>query len=411
MGDVDRFAAEYWGRQPLLCQGIDKRSFADLFSVRDVDYLLSTTALRSPAFRLVKGGETIPLADYTRAGSVGPQRVYDMADVGRIWNLFADGATIVLQGVQRYWLPLARFCRELELAITHPTQTNIYVTPRKERGLGVHYDTHDVFVLQIGGRKRWRVFDCLKEAPLASQRAPKIDDPGAAVIEAELEPGDCLYLPRGWLHEAESLEGTSVHLTVGLLAYTWKDVLQETLQGLDEEVAYRQSLPLGFAEDPAALAPALAERIELIKRALDEVDLERAAEGLVERFWRSRIPILFGQMEQLGRIGELSDASVVRRRPDCGYRLRSQEDPARLILVLGDRELRMPAHLEPVVQTLLCGDEIRVAELAELDPDSRLVLVRRLILEGVLEAVEAGNAGTAATSARDLTSSMTFTQN
>jgi hypothetical protein len=386
IGDAELFATEHWARKPLLRRNADEHAFGDLFKVSDVDYLLSTTSPRSPAFRLVKGGETIPLREYTRTGAVGPQRVYDMADVGRIWNLFDDGATIVLQGVQRFWLPLARFCRELELAITHPTQTNIYVTPRKERGLGVHYDTHDVFVLQVGGRKRWKVFDCLKEAPLVSHRAPKIDDPGPPTLEADLEPGDCLYLPRGWLHEAESLDGTSVHLTVGLLSYTWKDVLEDVFRDLDEHIPYRQSLPLGFADDPAALAPALAERIEVVKRALDEVDLTHAADGLIERFWRSRVPILFGQMEQLVGLDELSDDSVVRPRPGCAHWLRIDEEAGQLVLVLGDRDLRMPADLEPVIRSVLDAEDMLVGELRELDSESRLVLVRRLIREGVLEA-------------------------
>jgi lysine-specific demethylase/histidyl-hydroxylase NO66 len=387
VGDVDRFATDHWGRRPLLRRRADERGFEDLFRAADVDYLLSTTALRSPAFRLVKGGETIDVRGYTRAGSAGPQRVHDLADVGRIWSLFDDGATIVLQGVQRYWLPLTRFCRELELALTHPTQTNVYVTPREERGLGVHYDTHDVFVLQIGGRKRWQVFDCLKEAPLPTHRSPQIDDPGPPTLETDLGPGDCLYVPRGWLHEAESLDETSVHLTVGILAHTWKDLFQDVLAGLDEDVRYRESLPIGFAEDPATLADALAERIEQVKRWLDGVDPATAGRALAERFWRTRTPLLVGQMEQLARLDTLSDESIVRRRPGCVCRLSVEEDSERLTLLLGDRELKLPLDLEPLLRSLLAAEEASVSELTELDAESRLVLVRRLIREGVLEAV------------------------
>src|SRR5438128_2272683 len=189
VGDVDAFVAEHWGRAPLLRKGSDVDNYGDLFSLSDIDYLVSSTALRYPSFRLVKSGENLEVSRYTRTTSVGPQRVNDSIDVGRVWNAFHDGATIVLQGVQRFWFPLMRFCRDLELELTHPTQTNVYVTPPSSRALGVHYDTHDVFVLQIAGRKDWQVFKRLLAHPLQTQKSPRVADPGPPLLEATLEPG------------------------------------------------------------------------------------------------------------------------------------------------------------------------------------------------------------------------------
>jgi ribosomal protein L16 Arg81 hydroxylase len=83
--------------------------------------------------------------------------VGDLADPGLVYEHFYAGATIVLQSLHRFWPPLARLSRDLELALTHPVQVNAYVTPPASRGLGVHHDTHDVFVLQVHGRKHWDV--------------------------------------------------------------------------------------------------------------------------------------------------------------------------------------------------------------------------------------------------------------
>jgi len=390
VGDVDRFLADFWGRQPLLSRDADSTAFNDLLSLEDVDYILTSTSLRSPAFRLVKAGHDFNTSSYTRSGAVGPQRVYDLADTGRVYEEFDAGATIVLQGVQRFWLPLTRFCRELELVFTHPAQVNVYITPPGSQGLGIHYDTHDVFVLQVSGRKQWEVYKRLVEFPLQSQTAPRLtrEEAGPALITTELQPGECLYIPRGYLHEAYSLDETSAHLTVGILTWTWKDVVEEILKETDEEVEFRAPLPIGFANGSTTFPGEMAERVEMLKQFLGTVDLEKIADRLRYRFWSSRTPVLVGQMSQLAQLDALTDASTVRRRKEAVCRLSIDGEPEQLNVLLGDRELTMPADLEPAMRTILEREFFLVGELAEeLDEESRLVLVRRLIREGLLEAI------------------------
>jgi hypothetical protein len=148
VGDPGRFVREQWGRAPLYRPQADAAAFADLFSLGDVDHILSSTTPRYPAFRLVKDGRQLDPRSYTRTGRVGGQPVADLADPGGVYELFHGGATIVLQSLHRFWPPLARYSRDLELALTHSVQVNAYVTPPAARGLGIHHDEHDVFVLQ-----------------------------------------------------------------------------------------------------------------------------------------------------------------------------------------------------------------------------------------------------------------------
>jgi len=86
--------------------------------------------------------------------------------------------------------------------------------------------------------------------------------------------------------------------------------------------------------------------------------------------------------------------TVVRRRARGPVAI-GHEDDGRLRLTLGDRRLLLPGALEPAVRRLLDGAARPVAELADLlDADSRRVLVRRLVREGVLRtAARAGTAG------------------
>jgi lysine-specific demethylase/histidyl-hydroxylase NO66 len=373
VGDPDRFVRDHWARAPLHRPGADAAAFADLFSLGDVDHILSSTTPRHPAFRMVKDGRQLDPRSYTRSGRVGGQPVHDLADPGRVYEQFHAGATIVLQSLHRFWPPLTRLARDLEGALTHPVQVNAYVTPPAARGLGAHRDEHDVFVLQVHGRKQWDVHD-----PDGRTEAP--------LIAAELAPGDSLYIPQRFPHAAWTAETASVHLTVGVVLTTWADVLRRAVTAVLEDALSGEPLPAGYAADPAGIAAGVADQLGEVRRRLDKLDPGAVAAAAADRFWAGRPPILTGQLQQLLGLERIGQDTVVRRRPAAGCRLRRRED--RLEVLLGDRALHMPARLEPVMRTILASDRLAVGDLAgHLDPPSRLVLVRRLVVEGLLETV------------------------
>lgn len=394
-GDVERFLASDWTRRPHYQAGATPGAFADLLSLADVDALLSTTAPRLPAFRLVRDGKVLDRSLYTRKAGLGSETLTDLADAGRIFAEFEAGATIVLQGLQRYWHPLTAFCRDLELVLTQPVQANAYVTPPGSRGLGIHYDTHDVFVLQTSGSKSWDVHQCAIPFPLSTQHGRPFGELDPATLSLTLRAGDALYLPRGFLHQAVSTDEVSIHITVGILSYTWLDILQEIFTGAREHVCFREAVPAGFAHDPSQAAPALKSRIEELKAYLDSADLDSALERLARRFWSSRTPSLAGHLSQLENLESIGDESVLQVRPDCSYYVYA--DGSELHVLLGDREVTMPAGVQDVLVDMLRRGRFRAGELSEfLDEDSRVTLCRRLVKEGVFEAVlcrQTGNAG------------------
>jgi uncharacterized RmlC-like cupin family protein len=373
VGDPGRFVDEQWGRAPLYRPGADATAFADLFTLGDVDHILSSTTPRYPAFRMVKEGRQLDRRSYTRAGRVGGQPVDDLADPRRVYELFGGGATIVLQSLHRFWPPLARLSRDLELALTHPVQVNAYITPPASQGLGVHHDEHDVFVLQVHGRKRWDVHD-------------PDGDPGDRLIVAELAPGDCLYIPQRFPHAARTAATASVHLTVGVVPTTWGDVLRRAVSSAVEDALSGEPLPAGYAADPSGLTAGVAEQLAEVRRRLDKLDPGTVAADAADRFWSSRPPYLAGQLQRLLALEAIGEGTTVRRRPGAVCRLRQRED--RLEVLLGDRVLHMPARLAPVMRMILARDRLTVGDLAgQLDPPSRLVLIRRLVREGLLEPV------------------------
>ncbi len=313
--DVDAFAAEHWSRTPLLSRAKElPRAFDDLLSPADVDELVADRALRSPFFRTVREGGGLPLP--TRTVTAGARRIGDLVDPQALAAQYADGATLVLQSVHRMHPPVARFCRELATELGHPTQCNAYLTPGGEhQGFDYHHDTHDVFVLQVSGRKRWIVYEPVVRLPLPSQPqagAHLVPEGAEPLLDVELEAGDALYLPRGYVHAALTTDEDSVHLTVGVLSTTWYDVLSDVaaLAGRDE--TFRDALPVQPAQRLGELLPAFLRRTADWLDALPVEDVEQVA----RRRLASSIPV--------EPVSLLATAAAVRHlSPSTGLRPRA----------------------------------------------------------------------------------------
>ncbi|MGH2629567.1 MAG: cupin domain-containing protein [Actinomycetota bacterium] len=371
--DVERFLTEDWARRADVFRGADAAGFADLLTLDDVDRFLTTTALRTPFFRLVRAGERIPETTYTRSGRAGSRDVAGIADPAAVASLFEHGATIVLQGLHRWSEPVTRFCRDLELELGHACQVNAYVTPAGAQGLDLHQDPHDVFVLQAFGRKRWEVHPAPGEGDRPS-------------LEIEVEPGDTIYMPTGTPHAAAAQRTVSGHLTVGVHVSTWRDVLGGTWTIASADPSLDDPLPAGWLHDPGALADELGSRLRAAADRLAASDGGETLERRAERFLSVRAQLGRGSIVERSAPIELDDDAVVRRRAGsvCEVRRRGDE----LVILLGDRRVRMPAWLEPAMRRIAASERLRVGDLDDVvsDPASRVVLVRRLIREGLLSA-------------------------
>ena len=372
--DIEAFLAETWERRPLHVARGERGRFDDLLSARDAERLVTEPGLRYPAFRLVKAGAKLDPGDYTVDLAWRPVPFGGTADVGRVASEWEGGATIVLQGLHLNWGPVATYCRELEARLGHPAQCNAYWTPSGSQGLPVHHDTHDVFVLQVSGRKRWLVYEPVWELPLKDQRyTAAMGEPGEVVLDVELEAGDTLYLPRGWLHEALTSDEDSLHLTVGVNVITWLAAFRAALDRCADDVEFRRSLP-GDGEGAEALLQRMAVRLEA-----DEV-----AAAARRRLVESRRPVLDGQLSQLRAIDALAADTRVERRPTVIALL----DGGRLSFE--GKALVFPEQAVAELEALVDAEEpVRPIDLpGRLDESGRLVLVRRLVREGFLRIVE-----------------------
>ncbi|MEV1332378.1 cupin domain-containing protein [Micromonospora costi] len=388
-----KFAAAHWGQTPLLSRADElpnPAGFTDLFSPADADELLSRRGLRTPFLRIAKDGDLVPSGRWTGGGGAGAEITDQVLDE-RVLEQYAGGATLVLQGLHRTWPALIDFARDLGLALGQPLQVNAYLTPPGNQGFATHYDTHDVFVLQVDGRKRWRIHPPVLPDPLERQpwggRADEVaaTAQGPAALDVVLAPGDALYLPRGWLHSAQAQESSSLHLTVGIRALTRYALVEELTALAAEDRRLRASLPFGTdVADPDAVEPELTETVEALRDWLLRVDPSTVAARLRQRAWPAARPAPIRPLAQAAALAAL-DADA-RLSPRGG--LRWQLVPAgadRVALRLFDRTIELPASCEPAVRALLTGTATRVGDLPGLPDDAdRLVLARRLLREAVV---------------------------
>ncbi|MGO4662444.1 cupin domain-containing protein [Terrabacter sp. 2TAF16] len=384
---ADEFARDHWSHTPVVTRAADlPGGLLDLFGEGSVDELVSRRGLRAPFLRVAQNGRTLGDREFTQSGGVGAS-VADQVSDDKLLGLFADGATIVLQGLHRTWGPLIDFTQQLAEELGHPVQANAYVTPSQNTGFSDHYDVHDVFVLQMAGEKTWRVRPPVHESPLRDEpwtdHRAEVEEAGRRAPDHEftLRAGDVLYLPRGWVHSATALGGVSTHLTLGVHVWTRRHVADElvsiALAEASRDEGVRASLdvaPTGF--DHEAIAPDVELVREALVRALGEIDVATVVDALEARARGSQRPAPISPLAQVAAAEALRPETTLRLRPHVAARLvPSGDGPARLRSRLAD--FPVESHDVGTFVALLAGGVLR-ADMVGLE------LARRLMLSGLL---------------------------
>ena len=373
----EQFFQEYWETKPLVVHRQSSDYYTSLLSLDEIDRALTTLDLRYPNIVLKNAARDVDPAEYTVNG--------DTLDVARLYQLFSEGSTVTLAFLDTVIPLLTEFCRGMESEFSHPLQANIYLTPPGNQGAKVHYDTHDVFVLQVSGSKRWTIYGTPVELPLKNQDFdPSKHAPGERTMEFELCAGDVAYIPRGWAHEARSTDSVSLHITAGILAYTWSDFLLECVaDACLNDPALRKALPPGFARNGMPKLQLQEILGDLLRRVSERAKPDEIIDRFADEFLASCAPLLRGQMKQLAAVDGIGITAVVGARPHVIARVQTDSDSVSVHHF--GRKITFPLHVAPALQFALARDRFAVRDLpGDLDDEGKLTLVRRLIREGLL---------------------------
>ena len=375
----ETFFADHYEKAPLRIARDDAAYYGGLLSFDDIDHVVTTMGLSVPEIAVTRAAGDITPADYAyESGVIDPVRVN---------QLFADGATVILSGLHERLPRLAAFCRALEAVFSARVQTNIYMTQAQSQGFRAHYDDHDVLVLQVAGTKEWRFYDTPVELPLTSQAF----DPSQVQVGPEterfvLQPGDMLYVPRGLAHDAVATGEPSLHITTGLMCRTWADVLVEAVNVMaHDDPTLRRALPPGYANRGYDMTRHQEDFVAMLNLIAEKAPLAKLMEGFKQDFLTGRVPRAHGQMAEMNKIKDLGPDSHVSARPHLIHDLTADEAEGTVRLICQGAEIELPDFARATLEAAITARDIRVSDLpGELDDAGKVVLVRRLVREGLM---------------------------
>ncbi|MFL6227244.1 MAG: cupin domain-containing protein [Pyrinomonadaceae bacterium] len=395
------FFARYWEKSPLVVARREPGRYAGLLGLADLDFVLAA------AFQSQESGVELLGAGKSAGGKGADQ-------VAQIYEAYGQGATVRVNRAQRYWKPLSDVCRRLEHEFGAPVRANLYCSPAGAHFSERHYDNHDVLVLQLAGRKHWRVFDPVVSLPLAdvpplafeertgllkyARGGPRkgradigVDECGEPRLDFTLEAGDLLYMPRGFVHEAGAQGEASLHVTIGLHVLTWLDLLSVALaRAGHRDERFRTALPVRLAD--GAQADAREHFATLLRAFADGADFDGALGEVAASFVRNMQATTDGAL--MGDAARaLDEDTSLEQRPGLVCRYVAEGGMAGLLSA--QATLWMPESFGPALSFVAQTRAFRVRDLpGGMSDGGKLSLARRLVQDGFLRIVETSRAET-----------------
>ena len=373
------FFKTYHEKEALLSKHNDANRFHGLLSIDRIDEIIASTELPPSSLDMVRKEPPIERSYYTfKNGNI---------DRGAVIRHYQEGATIILPQLHLADEILAKFCRSLENVFSSHVQTNIYLTPGSSQGFNTHFDDHDVFVIQLSGTKKWRLYQKPIDNPYRGESFNTKDyKAGELQKEFELKEGECVYIPRGLMHDAISVgEKASLHITVGLIVKKWADLMLEALS----EVAirnprFRRSLPPGFARPGYNNKSAKIYFDELINEFQKNSNFDKVFEVIKENFIRERTPNLRGSL--IDTSSNLPKERLYIRRPNLQAKLK--RDELETVIICGGGDLRFELKAYKELQVILSGDRFSAASLRASEDGSTLDMIKKLPAFGIIEPIK-----------------------
>ena len=272
-------ATRYRERQAVLFRGPQDR-FKSIVTWQDVNRFVSSRALAPKMMVLPREGSVIPIhmvSDNRRGMGLRPFGEQVPVVDHKLLTVLRRGATLVLNRIHQVHPAAQALVSRIEDATEGYGQANLYASWTNSRGFATHWDTHDAFIFQLSGCKRWFVYGETRAVPLDMDVSPNADPPSKPLWDGFLTPGDVLFLPRGTWHDARvenpAGEGIgSLHLTVSTIPVTGRNLLRWLVAKLSHHELFRMDLPL--RGDKAGQQERFAALRDLIVTTLDEVSME-----------------------------------------------------------------------------------------------------------------------------------------
>ncbi|HLX06851.1 MAG TPA: cupin domain-containing protein [Thermoanaerobaculia bacterium] len=384
---LEEFIGKHYGKSVFVEHRHDRDYYGGFVTLADLDScLLAAAASPKTILQLVPPPGSSRSALPVQASAISKDRIYDA---------YLSGDTVRLIGVEHYWAPVASLAASMHDAFAATIGINIFLTPPRSQAFPLHFDLVDTFLIQVAGAKRWQIWEPTYEQPMET-RLSQHHLPNVTVLDESklklcedslLEAGDILYMPRGFYHKGTTEDELSLHVTATVKQVYWLDLLQRAFEvaALDH-VNLREALPPGFLGDPQVRQSLSQHFAGMLQSFCELASFDQGFDSFVEEEIRSQPFPPDGHFAVLPELEQLSAGSVVERRR--GLACWVDFSPETASIHFGPNQVRGPLSLALALQFVRDHPRFRVSEVpGALSLDSKVVLIRRLVREGLLRPV------------------------
>lgn len=366
VADPVEFAANPPGQPTVWHMPVD--ALRDLLSLRDIDEILPALSRVTHGAWVIADGKAADPLTYTRPSDdrYFPGGLKSL----EVSRLVHNGGTLVVNRLNHHSAKIRDFARRLEYELGVPVEeVCAFLTPPGSNGLGEHGDPDPVILAQLEGSKSWTV------------RAPFDDAEGErAVLDVTLDPGDVLWIPKGWLHRGSTGTEFSLHMTIGLQTFTPAWLVKQVVDRLlDADPGQRsRELPYGCAVDPDTMRGITAETLADFSRRLLSVNIDDLSERLASAMHKHFVPSPRAAAETLALrilpddrfVLNVESILSLRRSPD-----------GELIARLRDSTMTIPAKIGDFVEERWKSDSSQPWTVADIATDISQATAIRLVSE------------------------------
>ena len=361
--------AQYERARPMLFRGPRER-FHHLVSWETLTDLIYNRNLGKEQLQLVQDGNSVPDSLYSYFGSGFGARPLSAwqpkVNPQKLEAFVRNGASVIVNGIHTLHQPARALINEIESAMAVYANVNLYATWRATPCFTTHWDDHDVYILQVRGRKVWRLFGEVRRHPLRHDVEPNRVAPSHPVWTGTLDEGDVLYIPRGWWHSAHVARADdgrgTLHLTLSPHHLGGTEFLGWVAAKVAGHEGLRRNVPLYANEE--SLREFLLEYRKVVDAALVKAG-EGALVDDLQRAWQARATGQFLQQIDPWR-GEAWEELELSIRGCEQTRVLGRHGEDVFVLRANGQEFEFDARCLSLIQLLLDRGSIRVGEFLEI---------------------------------------------
>ncbi len=363
--------SKYWERKPLLIRRRAKAYYDPLLSARDVDRIV--TSINHKPLSIAKDGAIIPPLFHSNG-----------ENKEKVMEFYNDGGTIILDKVESSSPELLELCNEMRhfFNVSNKVFCNVYITPPGKQAFDLHSDDQDVFIIQVEGKKNWKVYQPEFELPINEEqtRVPEdFESRHKPLLDITLRKGDFLYVPKGFPHKVTTTDQHSIHITLTVINYTWYDFFSQMLKAAsNDNVELRKSLPRTFFSG----VEFSSQKKEFVK-VWSSSSLQFAFDGMKALATKNIKPQFQGSVSDSLNVGKIKINSTLVRRGGLVIDVKREKKKTTIASNLGEFSME---GLNQQIRFITSRQAFKVSEIpGKLSDEDKIELSAAFTRAGLLK--------------------------